>query len=81
MESPRLTDFTQDELLYIGALLLNDKENLLKALATIESMDSDLMKQHLHESFSKRLDMCIRWDTKVIEAHVELKTKELSTLN
>lgn len=73
---PRLTDFSSKELTWLGVLLTNEKEKLFKALEQIDSFDSDEMKAHFFEHFRERLEICTQWDTKVMEASVELKMQE-----
>ena len=76
-----LTDFSREELTYLGVLLTNEKQRNLDSLRQIESFEATETSAQLHKDFTERLDMCVQMDTKVKEAWVEVYRRELATLN
>lgn len=76
-----LEDFTTKELMFLSLVLEDKAIDLRNSIELIRGFSDSETKNDLLKSFADKLDMTEQWITKIFEAHVEVKKKEIIQSN
>ena len=68
----KLTDFTHKELIYLSALLAQDRDAQIDCLTRVATLPDGPIKDQLYASFSANLEKASQLETKVFEAQCQV---------
>lgn len=74
-----LTDFSSKELNFLYLVIDEKRKDFEAKIEIIEKFEASQTKYELHSHFCEQVDYCSQWQTKVDEAQIFVKTREIMT--